>query len=222
MTAAAPLTLAQMTQRRDELDADLQTAQAELLTAQEGLISGTTKPQAVTALQSTVTALQGALDTADERVAQLSEAEAQRKAEQHREALLTKLVQGAERATEHRATFADVLSKALLTLAPQLEAAFGELYDLHDLRESWVQTLRELDSALPGAGMALTLVQAQTDCSAVELLPFPASWHHGFVNSSTADQLTPEQRAMWRTHFDLVRAGRLPRRGLTGVGQLSD
>lgn len=221
MTAAAPLTLAQMTQRRAELASDLQAAQAELLMAQERLISGSTKPQTVVTLQNTVSALEGALGTASERVDQLTKEDEAHKAEAYRQGLLARLTQGAQEAQEHRQAFSDGLSKALAALTPDLQAAFEHLYRLHDLREQWVQALRELDRAQPTPGTALALLETQTDLKAIRTKPLPSSWHHGLTypyDDSAVQALPPELFRLWQLYCDLQEQGKLPRRKITGIG----
>ncbi len=223
MTTTAPaLTLAQMVQRRAELASDLAQAQTTLAEAQDGLLLGTAEPRAVIEAQAALSALDGALAAADERVDQLTKEAEARKAAAYRQRLLDKLVQGADQATGHLQEFTSELTQALGQLAPKLEDAFAELYQLQELREGWVQALADLDRALPTPGTALALVSAQTDVKAIRLKPLPHSWHHGLV-SSYDSPLThsqpPELGQLIDLYYLLVKAGKLPQLKLEGAVQ---
>ena len=211
MSAAPALTLSQMTARRNELAADLKTAQETLDTAREGLITGSSKAQAVTSAQADVNALMGALQSADERVAKLTAEDKARRAEQHRAALLKKLVTGAEQAQNHQQGFCNSLGDAFTAVLPLLAQAGEHLDGWVATRQTWAATYKELTQTLP-ADDALALLQARADLLAVRTKPYPSDFNLSFDKSpyrSAIDFLPKDLQPLWGLMFTLREMGKL-------------
>lgn len=209
----APLDLGALRERCASLNAEREAAQSSLDAARAGLIVGSSKASQVVSAQNLLDALEGALGTLD---AQIAEARAQadlERAEAYREGLLAQLVQGARQAEKHRQACTDTLEAALTDLAPYLESAFAELYELSDLRKAWAQNLGEFDRALPTPGTALGLVSAQTDLGAIRTKALPGDWHEGLTTDAVASAvffLPAELHLLWKVYVELKRQGRLP------------
>ncbi len=220
--SAPPFDLTELYARRSALEAELADAQATLDGARAGLVAGTSTARQVVTAQTLCDALEGALASLGARISDREQAAADARAATHRQALLDTLVSGAQRATSHSQAARVALEAALADIAPKLSAAFGELYDLHDLREGWVRTLKEFDRLQPVPGSALSVLEASADLRDVRAKPLPGSWHHGISNSpnsSAISGLPAELFILWQLYAELQRQAKVPHRRLTGVGQ---
>ncbi len=220
--SAPPFDLTELYARRSALEGELADAQAALDGARAGLVAGSHTAKQVVTCQTLADALEGALASLGGRISEREQAAADARAATHRQKLLSTLVSGAQRASEHRRAARVALEAALADIAPKIAAAFGELHDLHDLRESWVRTLREFDRLQPVPGSALSVLEANADLADVRIKPLPGSWHHGLTsdtNGSAISGLPAELFLLWKLHAELQRQNRLPHRRLTGVGQ---
>ncbi len=217
--SAPPFDLAELYGRRSALEAEQAEAQAALDSARAGLVAGTSTAKQVVTAQTLCDALTGALESLGARIGEAERIAAAEQAAAYRQALLDTLVSGAQRASEHRRAARAALEAALADIAPKLSAAFGELHDLHDLRESWVRTLREFDRLQPVPGSALSVLEANADLADVRIKSLPGSWHHDLTtaNGSVIFDLPAELFLLWKLHAELQRQGRLPHRRLTGV-----
>lgn len=217
--SAPPFDLAELYARRSALEAEQADAQAALDSARTGLVAGTNTARQVVTAQTLADALTGALASLGARIGEAERIAAAEQAAAYRQELASTLVSGAQRATKHRRAARAALEAALADVGPKLSAAFGELHDLHDLREGWVRTLKEFDRLQPVLGSALTVLEAQTDLADIRIKPLPGSWHHDLTsaNGSVIFDLPAELFLLWKLHAELQRQGRLPHRRLTGI-----